>query len=170
MAAAPKQPAALREGIAAARTEAGGILAAFRHKAGLSQVQLAAMIGYSATAVAHAERGVRPVSAEFWELADETLRADGTLTAHSSRIKDLARAMRDERRRLNGAAHAGRLSLLLSRPGAAETAAKLPAAGKHAITTATPATGRCPHCRQPVTLVIQLTAPPGDETTTGPPP
>lgn len=51
------------EAIAAAHTEAGGILAGFRHAAGLSQVQFGAIIGHSGTAVAHAERAVRPVSA-----------------------------------------------------------------------------------------------------------
>jgi ribosome-binding protein aMBF1 (putative translation factor) len=59
----------LGEAIAAARVEAGRLLACIRHAAGLSQVQLAKRIGYSATAVAHAERGRRPVSGEFWELA-----------------------------------------------------------------------------------------------------
>ena len=73
MVTAHEQLAGLREAIAAARTEAGGLLAGFRHAAGLSQVQLAERIGYNATAVAHAERGRRPVSAEFWLLADEAL-------------------------------------------------------------------------------------------------
>ena len=109
----------LREAIAAARTEAGGILAGFRHTAGLSQVQLAAMIGYSATPVAHAERGVRSVSAEFWELADEALGVGGRLTAQGARIKDLIRAMHKEQRRLEGAVHARQLSRLLSQPDAA---------------------------------------------------
>ena len=47
------------------RREAGGLLAGIRHAAGLSQVKLAGRIGYSATVVAHAELGRRPVSAEF---------------------------------------------------------------------------------------------------------
>ncbi|MGH3289398.1 MAG: helix-turn-helix domain-containing protein [Streptosporangiaceae bacterium] len=162
--------AGLREAIAAARTEAGGILAGFRRTAGLSQVQLAAMIGYSATAVAHAERAVRPVSAEFWELADEALGAGGRLTAQGARIKDLVRAMHKEQRRLEGAVHARQLSRLLSQPDAADTRAILSAAGEAAVTTATPAAGRCPHCHQPVTLVTQLTAPADAQAAPRPPP
>ncbi len=162
--------AGLREAIAAARAEAGGILAGFRHTAGLSQVQLAAVIGYSATPVAHAERGVRSVSAEFWELADEALGAGGRLTAQGARIKDLIRAMHKEQRRLEQAVHAGQLSRLLSPPGAADTTAMLSAAAGAAITTTTPAAGRCPHCHQPVTLVTQLTALPGAQAAPRPPP
>ena len=158
--------AGLREAIAAARTEAGGLLAGFRHTAGLSQVQLAGQIGYSATVVAHAELGRRPVSAEFWELADGALGAGGHLTAWGTRIKDLIGAVREEQRRLERAGHAGRLSRLLARPGADAMAAAVPDAREPAITT--PATGRCPHCRQPVTLVTQIAAPP--ETGAGPVP
>jgi transcriptional regulator with XRE-family HTH domain len=148
--------AGLREAIAAARKEAGGLLAGFRHTAGLSQVQLAGQIGYSATVVAHAELGRRPVSAEFWELADEALGAGGRLTGWGTRIKDLIRAVHEEQRRLERAGHAGRLSQLLAQPGADDTAAAVPDARQPAITT--PATGRCPHCRQPVTLVTQIAA------------
>jgi transcriptional regulator with XRE-family HTH domain len=161
---AQEQLTGLREAIAAARTEAGGLLAGFRHAAGLSQVQLAGRIGYSATAVAHAERGRRPVSAEFWLLADEALGAGGSLTAGGTRIKDLIGAMREEQRRLDRARHAGRLSRLLPGPCADGMAGAAPAAGERAITT--PAIGRCPHCHQPVTLVTQIAAPP--ETGAGP--
>ena len=156
----------LPEAITAARTQAGSLLAGFRHQAGLSQVQLAGRIGYSATVVAHAERGRRPVSAEFWELADEALEAGGHLTAWGTRIKDLIRAMHQEQRRLERARHAGHLSRLLSRPDADDMAAVAPAAGEPAITT--PAIGRCPHCHQPVTLVTQIAAPP--DTGAGPVP
>jgi ribosome-binding protein aMBF1 (putative translation factor) len=80
--------ASLREAIAAARTEAGRLLACLRHTAGLSQVRLAGRIGYSATVVARAELGRRPVSAEFWEVADDALAASGKLTAQGTRIRD----------------------------------------------------------------------------------
>jgi hypothetical protein len=155
-----------QEAIAAARREAGGLLAGFRHTAGLSQVQLARRIGHRATAVAHAERGRRPVSAEFWELADGALGAGGHLTARGTRIKDLIKAMHQEQRRLERARHAGRLSQVLPRPGADDVVAAVPAAGEPAITT--PAIGRCPYCHQPVTLVTQLAARP--ETGAGPAP
>ena len=140
--------ARLREDIAAARSEAGRMLASFRNTAGLSQVQLAARIGYSATVVAHAERGRRPVSAEFWALADEAVGADGNLTAWGIRISDLTSARREEQRRLDKARHATRLSQLQLKPhadGAAPEAALASMAG-------TSASGRCPHCHRPVTL------------------
>ena len=164
---APEPLPGRREAIAAARTEAGGLLAGFRHTAGLSQVQLAGQIGYSATVVAHAELGRRPVSAEFWELADEALGADGRLTAWGTRIKDLIQAVYKEQRRLERAQHAGHLSQLLAQPGADDTAAAMPDARQPAITT--PATGRCPHCRQPFTLVTQIAAPPAAGTGPAPP-
>jgi len=163
---APEPLPGRREAIAAARTEAGGLLAGFRYTAGLSQVQLAGQIGYSATVVAHAELGRRPVSAEFWELADGALGAGGRLTAWGTRIKDLIGAMREEQRRLERARQAGRLSRLLALSGADEMPAAVPDAPEPAIATA--ATGRCPHCRQPVTLVTQIAAP--SQTSAGPVP
>lgn len=148
--------AGLRAAVAAARREAGGILAAFRHTAGFSQAELATRIGYSPTAVAHAERARRPVSAEFWELADEALGAAGKLTARGTRIKDLITAVNEERRRLEKAGHGERLSRLLSQPRAGDAAAAVPAAG------------RCPHCRRPAAVAAQSAGPP--ETGTGPAP
>jgi transcriptional regulator with XRE-family HTH domain len=150
--------AGLREAIASTRAEAGRLLACFRHAAGLSQVQLAGRIGYSATVVAHAELGRRPVSAEFWELADDALGADGNLTAQGIGIKDLTRTRREEQHRLDKARHAGRLPRLLTRPGADDTTAAAPAVPAPAITI--PAVGRCPHCNQPVGLIAQIAAPP----------
>jgi transcriptional regulator with XRE-family HTH domain len=150
--------AGLRESIAAARREAGSLLAAFRQAAGFTQVQLAAQIGYNPTAVAHAERGRRPVSAEFWELADGALRAAGKLTAQGTRIKDLTGAAREEQRRLDRARHTERLSQLLSQPGADDAAAAAPAAGEPTIIMS--ATGMCPHCHRPIALAAQIADPP----------
>ena len=164
---APEPLAGLREAIAAARKEAGGLLAGFRHTAGLSQVQLAGRIGYSATVVAHAELGRRPVSAEFWELADGALGAGGSLTAWGTRIKGLIRGMHEEQRCLERARHAGRLSQLLSQPGADDMAAAVPDAREPAITT--PTIGRCPNCHQPVTLVTQIAVPPETGAGSAPP-
>jgi DNA-binding transcriptional ArsR family regulator/transcriptional regulator with XRE-family HTH domain len=149
----------LREAIAAARIRAGRLLACLRHTAGISQAHLARRIGYSATVVAHAELGRRPVSAEFWELADDALGAGGKLTAQGVRIRDLATARREEQRRRDMARHARRTGHLLSRPYEEDdTVPAAPAAPALAVTT--PATGRCPHCNQPVTLVTKIAAPP----------
>jgi hypothetical protein len=152
-------PADPREAIAAARTDAGRVLACFRHTAELSQVQLAGLIGYSATVVAHAELGRRPVSAEFWELADDALAAGGKLTAQGVRIRDLAMARREEQRLRDKARHARQLAQLLpGQYGEDGTAPAEPAPPAPVITTS--ATGRCPHCNQPVTLVAEIAAPP----------
>jgi hypothetical protein len=116
--------------------------------------------------VAHAELGRRPVSAEFWELADATLGADGNLTGWGTRIKELTGTLREEQRRLDQTRHAARVSRFLPPPGRHATRAvprAVPAPG-----AATPAAGRCPHCHQPVTLVTQITAPPGPGTSEEP--
>lgn len=144
-AAISQQPLAiLREDVAAARTQAGLLLACLRHAAGLSQVQLAGRIGYSATVVAHAERGRRPVSAQFWELADEALAAGGRLAAWGSHIKDLSMARREEQRRLDKTRHV-RMSELMPQPTAEILTAETPAVPVPA--QATQAAGRC-HCHQ----------------------
>lgn len=106
----------LQEAIAAARTEASRLPACFRRAAGRSQLRLAGKIGYSATA-AHAELACRPVSAKFWELADDALTADGNLTTGGAPIRNLAAAMREERRRQDMAEHTRQLAQLL--PGTA---------------------------------------------------
>lgn len=154
-AAASQEPLAiLREDIAAARTQAGRLLACLRHAAGLSQVQLAGRIGYSATAVAHAERGRRPLSAQFWELADAALAAGGRLTAWGSRIQNLTMARREEQRRLDKTRHI-RLSGLIPQPGALDITTAPPLAPSTALASA----GTCPHCHQPVTLITYVAAP-----------
>jgi transcriptional regulator with XRE-family HTH domain len=160
LATAGQDPLAnLGEATAAGRIEAGRLLAYLRHTARFSQVQLARRIGYSATVVAHAELGRRPVSAEFWELADDALAASGRLTAYGIRIRDLAMARREEQRRRDKARHAERLAQLLPLPhGEDDTVPAAPAVPAAADTTS--AVGRCPHCNQPVTLVTRIAAPP----------
>jgi len=120
-------------------------------------VRLAGQLGYSATVVAHAELGRRPVSMEFWELAEEALGAGGNLIAWGARIKDLTMARREEQRRLDKASHAGQLSRFLPAPGASCLTTVEPAALETVITA--PAIGAYPHCHQPVTLVTQLNRP-----------
>ncbi len=56
-------------------------LAAHRHAAGLTQPQLAELVGMSITTVGHAETGRLWQGRRFWERADKVLRADGELLA-----------------------------------------------------------------------------------------
>ena len=55
-------------------------LAALRRAAGLTQLELAALTGYSVTTIGHAETGRLWQSRAFWEKADLMLAADGELT------------------------------------------------------------------------------------------
>lgn len=54
-------------------------LAGLRHAAGITQVELAAIVGMSVTTVGHAETGRVWQSRDFWELADKALDARGEL-------------------------------------------------------------------------------------------
>lgn len=56
-------------------------LAASRRAAGLTQVQLAEMVGVSVTSIGHAETGRLWQSRRFWERADKQLCAGGKLLA-----------------------------------------------------------------------------------------
>jgi len=56
-----------------------GALAGRRHTFGLSQLELAEIIGYSETTIGHAETGRLWQSRTFWETADKALTADGKL-------------------------------------------------------------------------------------------
>jgi hypothetical protein len=63
----------------ALRVPLSSALAARRHAAGLTQPQLAALLGMSVTTVGHAETGRLWQSREFWQQADQVLGAAGTL-------------------------------------------------------------------------------------------
>jgi hypothetical protein len=54
-------------------------LAARRRAVGLTQPQLAAIVGMSVTTIGHAETGRLWQSRDFWERADKALDADGRL-------------------------------------------------------------------------------------------
>jgi DNA-binding transcriptional regulator YhcF (GntR family) len=70
-----------RQNLGRARRELSGALAARRRAAGLTQPELAALAGFSITAVGHAETGRLWQSRRFWEYADKELSADGELLA-----------------------------------------------------------------------------------------
>lgn len=60
-------------------------LAARRHTAGLTQPELAELLGYSVTAIGHAETGRLWQGRDFWECADKLLDAEGKLlTLHDA--------------------------------------------------------------------------------------
>lgn len=145
------------EAIAAARGELSRLLASFRHRAGLSQRDLARMISYSPTTVASAEKGRPYVSAEFWKLADAKLGADGQLVAGYERVRCLHVWARAQARGDGPAPQDGQPAPL---PG-------ITSAGEGRTLT-TPAIGVCPNCRQPFALVTEL-AVPASEPATNPP-
>ena len=76
--AGPPQPPAERDLATASRALAAG-LATRRRAKGLTQPGLAGSVGVSVTTVGHAETGRLWQSRQFWERADEILRADGDL-------------------------------------------------------------------------------------------
>lgn len=82
--ARPRVPAHAA-GFERCRTDAAralsGTLAAFRRAAGLTQPQLADIIGMSVTTIGHAETGRLWQSRCFWELADKAVSAGGELLA-----------------------------------------------------------------------------------------
>jgi hypothetical protein len=57
-------------------------LAGRRRGAGMTQIELAAIVGVSVTSVGHAETGRLWQSRNFWERADEALGAHGLLLRH----------------------------------------------------------------------------------------
>jgi hypothetical protein len=57
-------------------------LAGRRHGAGMTQIELAAIVGVSVTTVGHAETGRLWQSRNFWERADKALGAHGLLLRH----------------------------------------------------------------------------------------
>jgi hypothetical protein len=67
--------------LAARAAALSGALAARRRAAGLTQLDLASLIGCSVTTVGHAETGRLWQSRRFWETADKTLNSGGHLLA-----------------------------------------------------------------------------------------
>ena len=69
------------QSLASAKRALSASLAARRHAAGLTQPQLAEIVGRSVTTVGHAETGRVWQSRSFWELADKAVNAGGELLA-----------------------------------------------------------------------------------------
>jgi transcriptional regulator with XRE-family HTH domain len=73
--------------LVAMRLALGQQLAALRQAAGLVQPQVARRTGYSRSAVTHAEAGRYLPRRQFWQAADELLKADGELLAGYDQVQ-----------------------------------------------------------------------------------
>jgi transcriptional regulator with XRE-family HTH domain len=135
---------------AGTRVALGRMLAGLRQDAGLSQRQLARLVGFSHTAVAHSEKGRRAVAEAFWTLTDTTLGAGGALAALYDRVRARELAAHENERRQRQAAREERAALRLS-AGQTESAGRQVASGL--VTEAI-----CPHCRREFELVPRLSA------------
>jgi transcriptional regulator with XRE-family HTH domain len=74
------------EAITELRRVLGERLATFRQAAGLTQGQMAARLYCDRSTLAHIERERNLGTAEFWQAADDTVRADGALTRGYSNV------------------------------------------------------------------------------------
>jgi transcriptional regulator with XRE-family HTH domain len=136
-----KESGALRDEEVEARRELGRLLADFRHRARLSQRQLARVIGYSASVVAAAETGRPHVSGDFWARSDDHLGAGRQLITRYEHVRYMNLWVRDQAR------HGEAAALPLT---------ALPSGGP---TLTTPAAGVCPYCHQVFQVVTQLADP-----------
>jgi transcriptional regulator with XRE-family HTH domain len=82
------------ETIANARCVLGTQLAACRHAAGLTQVELAEQTGFSRSAIANAETGRQGISRDFWDSADKAVSAGGSLLTAFDKLEEAARQAR----------------------------------------------------------------------------
>jgi transcriptional regulator with XRE-family HTH domain len=85
----------------------GQRLAALRTAAGLSQPQLAPLVGYSRSTVANAETGRRPAARDFWRRCDHVLATGGVLVRA---YDELAAGIQQEHEAARQAAQAARLA------------------------------------------------------------
>lgn len=146
------------------RRALGRRLAALRSRAGFSQWEFAPLTGYSRSTLSDAELGRHRLRREFWQRCDDALRADGALIAAYDRIEVQASAARRSARSQAQAAREEQASqrlhaLLPDQPGPAREpgAAREPSpAALESTDPEAPRTvvERCPHCRQPVTVMI----------------
>jgi hypothetical protein len=149
------------------RRALGRRLAALRSRAGFSQWEFAPLTGYSRSTLSDAELGRHRLRREFWQRCDDALRADGALIAAYDRIEVQASAARRSARSQAQAAReemaTQRLHALLpDQPSPARE--PIPAALESLESLESPentdpeaprtVVERCPHCRQPVTVMI----------------
>ncbi len=143
------------DSLAEARQELGRLLAGLRDAAGLSQRRLGPLAGYSAAAVAKAEKGRRSAGAGFWSRADEVLGAGGELVRGYEKVRELQQAARRERRPGHAPRAAGGPA---GATGGPFTGPRQPPGGDAATGTAVSALVNCPYCGEPLAVVAQLRA------------
>jgi helix-turn-helix protein len=158
------------------RRALGRRLAALRSRSGFSQWEFAPLTGYSRSTLSDAELGRHRLRREFWQRCDEALTSEGVLTAAYDRIEALAtavrrstriqaQAVREEKasRRLEALLPASSAEGLggLGLGGAGLSGAGLGGAGLGEAVPSPPAVmKRCPHCHQPVAVIIVAAASP----------
>jgi hypothetical protein len=169
------------------RRALGRELAALRSRAGFSQWEFAPLTGYSRSTLSDAELGRHRLRREFWLRCDAALLAGGALVAAYDRIEVTAAAMRRKARSQAQAAReeqaSERLQALIPVAGATGAGPAGAGGGQYVgeevggagagagLVGAAPggtqpvARGvvveQCPHCHQPVAVVI-VAAAPGD--------
>jgi DNA-binding GntR family transcriptional regulator len=126
----PAAPDLERDLADAARALSAG-LAARRHAAGLTQVELAELARVSVTTVGHAETGRTWQSRRFWERADAALHAAGELL----RLHDAYRAASSPQQRQRSTADSIERTLGSTRPVRAPSLVPAPPAGLYPVGT-----------------------------------
>ena len=125
--------------------ELGRQLAALRREAGLTQVALAALAGFSRTAVSLAEIGRAQHSHEFWQACDEALGTGGVLAAGAEQISAVRSA----------GEHAAACAAQEAREARA-LAAFAAARDQREVSAGVSAVQPCPNCGCQVTVLTTL--------------
>jgi len=84
--------------VVACKRALGQQLAVLREAAEIGQQQVARRTGYSRSSVAHAEAGRQLLTREFWQTADELLKADGALLASYEQVRTVKQEHEARRR------------------------------------------------------------------------
>jgi hypothetical protein len=129
------------------RQALGRRLAALRSRSGFSQWEFAPLTGYSRSTLSDAELGRHRLRREFWQRCDDSLRADGALTAAYDRIEVQATQARRSARLQAQAVREEQASARLHALLPADEPVADPDSPRAVVE-------ECPHCRQPVTVII----------------
>jgi transcriptional regulator with XRE-family HTH domain len=133
------------DNISVMHRDLGRQLAALRHEAGLTQHGLAALVGFSRSAVSLAEIGRQCQAREFWQACDKALHTGGVLTVGVDQISAVHDA---EQYAAAQAAQEARQARAL---------AALADARQHSgVTAAETAVQACPHCGNEITILTTL--------------